>query len=809
MIDTKMRSTALLRSLVFLSLLVLPASLSHVTIGLSSGTSLPLTYQTTGPSAPISLERISDNSFETGTAPWTELDYNNYSRGLQTVQIVHPGYNDNSAVQLTVNSGNLTIDSHVTLLQDFSKNPVAFGSGLRFRASIRTPTIQGNSITDRVEFSLTLVTSVGNTTRIHYVLAGGSSLPSNTTSDGYIASAGTSSNGWTILDRNVTIDASKVFPAIFSSLTSVKDVRLSVYSTSQSTPTHDPRIKYYETGGDTYWNTTETVVFDPDADGTYNIATDKLVYNGTSQPSNGQLLSDDPWMKYIDTNLNGQWDMGEAIVYDWHHDGVYDLSSNPTDPVICGSPPYCGPPIVGSLLQDPVRKQTVAIFDQVELYSPSGNINSIINGGFETGDLTGWGNTAGFTIATSPTHLGSYSVLGTATGAAIDLAQSIDSRPVIDSSTKLQTSAYVGVMSGGLIADKVDVWLGLVDSSPRANPLSIYYYFKTGIESVPSNTTDTLNHRVAGFGSTLQWLSLNQSLLPETSYFNSTGYTAPYRIETIVLEVSAETGFTTSAYFDDVSIPTTYKPGPVVSTYYAVDGLNSTYSYSATRIPQGQFYLNVPAGQSVLNITSPTGTIVQPSDYSTQTIGGSLLITIANATSFKYPALSNWRFYTTSKNALASVYVTPVGSTTPSSNFDPGSTVSIVSQSKDPYGNPLPGANITLFFTSNTQAIIGKADSQGTYNATKVILASNPGPTTLEAITVSSSYIGLRATQLTINNNPVPWAIIIYASIAAAALAIFSLLLLLSRRRKRAGLGPETPTSSGKNPPGRKRPAKP
>jgi MYXO-CTERM domain-containing protein len=576
-------------------------------------------------------------------------------------------------------------------------------------------------------------------------------------------------------------------------------VSLAVYSTSLGVPTYDPRIKYYETGSDSYWNTTETVVFDPDADGFFNPVTDWILYN-RGVPLTSQMLSNDPRIKFVDTNFNGLRDPGEPIVYDLKNEGIYDLALN--DPVINGTA------VAGSLLQDPVRMQTSALFDQVELYSQTGNYDWIRNGGFETGDFTGWGNTAGFTVTSTQAHSGSYSTVGTATGTTIDLAQSIDARPAIDSSARLQASAYVGGMTGASSSDKVDLWLGLVDSSPQANPLSIYYYFKTGTSSVPSNTTDTVNQKVSGFGSFGQWLSLNQSLLPDTGYFNLTGHTAPYRIETVVLEVSAQTSLTTSAYFDDLSIPTAYKPGPAVSTYYAVDGLNSTYSYTATKVPQGQFYISVPVGQSLLNITSPAATVLQLGDYSVQALAGLLFITVLNPTAMTYPALSTWRFYTTSRNALASLYATPTGSTTQTSKFDPGSSVTFASRSRDPTGNPLAGSNVTLiFYSSINQVFTGKTNSQGWYNQTNVILTSNPGPNTLEAITVSSSYIGLRTNQLTINN-PLPWTIIIYISIAAAALAIFG-LLLLRRRRKRVGLDSKKPSTSGKNPPGQQRQAKP
>src|SRR3989449_3451991 len=781
-----MGSTVLLQRLLLVSLLALPIAASQINVGLSTGTNQLLTYQTSGPSAPISFQRINDSSFETGIAPWTEIDYNNHTSGLQTIQIVHPGLNDNSAIQLTVNSGNLTIDSHVTLLQDLSRNPVAFGNSLRLRASIQSLTLQGSTTTDRVEISLTLASSIGNNARIHYVLASGSSLPTNTTSDGYLAATGTSSSGWTLLDRNVATDAATIFPALFTILTSVKDVRLSVYSTSQSTPTYDPRIKYYETGGDSYWNTTEYVVYDPDSDGTYDNTRDTVLYNGTTPvlpPLPNQVpLVNDQWIKFVDTNLNGQWDPGEAIVYDWHHDGVYDYNSNPTDPTICGSPPLCGPPIVGSLLQDPVREQTKALFDQVELYSTNGNYDWIHNGGFETGDLNGWGNTAGFIAASNLSHSGTFSSLGSAAGTTIDLAQSIDGRPAVDSSTRLLASGYIGSMTGGSSSDRADVWLGLVDSSPQANPLAIYYYFKTGTGTLPSNTTDTVNHKVAGFGSFFQWLSLNQSLLPETGYFDVAGYTAPYRIETIGLETSAQTSSTTTAYFDDISTPAFYTPTPAVSTYYAADGINSTYAYSAARVPQGSFYLSVPAGQSVLNITSPANTILQASDYTTQTVAGTRLITVPISTSLKYASLGDWRFYATSQNALTSLYATATGSNNPTSNFNGGSSSNLVSQSKDPLGSPLSNSNVTfIFYSSSTQAFNGRTNNQGWYNQTNVALPQNAGTNILEAITVSSSYIGLRTAQLTINS-AFPWAIIGYASIIGAALVLFCLFYLRSRR---------------------------
>jgi len=737
---------------------------------------------------------INNTSFETDTQPWRLIAYNNYTLGTPVVNITSPGYNDNSAVQLNLNSGNLTIDSHLTLVQDLSQRTVAFDNGLRLRAASEVKVLTGNSITDRVEVSLTLASSNGNLAKIHYVLASSTALPTNSTSDAYFAIRWLGSSPWITLDRDVTRDSASAFPAIFGSLSTVKDIQFSVFSTSQGAPTIDPRIRYYETGGDSYWNTTETVVFDPDADGLFNPSTDWILYDRGAPPP-GQPLGIDLRVKYVDTNLNGRWDSGEPIVYDLKNEGIYDLAAN--DPVINGTA------VAGSLLQYPIRRQTTALFDQVELYSPVGNLNWAHNGGFETGDLTSWGNTAGFRLAPNPTHSGSYSANGTAVGTTAALAQSIDGRPSIDSSTSLAVSTYIGRMTGTSSSDKADLWLGVVDSSPQANPLSIYYYFGTGTGTIPSNTTDTINHQAAKYGTLGQWLNLTRNLQAETPYFDATGHTGPYRVEALVLEVSAHTGSTTTAYFDDISIPAAAHP-----TYYATDSLNSTYLYNANKPLEGSFYFSVPEQQSILNVTTPNGTPLQTSDYTTQLIQSSLQITVPTTTGMKYSSPGNWRIYTTSKNALADLFATLSGSTSSSSSFDAGSAVNIASESKDPSGNPLTGANVTIFFPASTQAFIGKTNSLGWYNATNVVLPSTPGPTTLEAITVSSSYIGLRTSQLTINN-PTPWAIIIYASIAAAALAIFSLLLLRSRRRKRTGPNPERTPSLGKNPPGRKGPTKP
>ena len=741
-------------------------------------------YATSGPEIPLSVQRLVNPSFENGFLQWTSTSYNNYS---SSVDVASPGYGDNFAANLTILSGNLSAGSYLTLLQDISSNPAIFDYGASFRARVQVQALQGNTTADRIEVSLGMATSMGPTIRIHYVFAAGSSLPTNTTNDAYIRVAEPGTTGWISLDRNLALDARSAFLASsYASINSVQDVRLSIYAMSRGNATYDPRIKYYETGSDPFWNTTEAVVFDPDGDGIYHATTDTILYSGSVTPADGAPLSNDRQIRFIDTNLNGRWDAGEPIVYDTLNEGVYDQVYDPT---------INGKPIAGSLLQDPIHHATKALFDKVELYSNSGGHRFIQNGGFETGDLSGWGNTAGFQATIGQHHSGTYSAEGMASSTTVALAQSIDARPPVDGNTILNISAYASQMTGSSSQDKVDAWLGLSDSGPSARPVWIYYWFKTGDGTVPVNTTNTENIRVVGFGSFNQWLTLNVDLLPAVGYFDNHGYTPPYKSDTVVLEESAQTGSSTIAFFDDVSLRGQDSPAPATSKYYAIDGSNSTYTYDVRNAPPETFSINIASGQSVLNITSPEGTKILTNDYATQTVGENLQVTIPDLTISQY-TVGNWQITTTSKNILTIVYATTTGSNTASTSFDPGSSVTIVSQTKDPFGNPQSGSNTTLIvYSSNTQAFKGTTNIQGWYNATNVVLPSFPGAGFVEAIAVSQSYIGVRTTPININGAN-PWALLVYATIAVAGVAAFGLFLIL--RRRKATLAPTEYTGTSR-----------
>src|SRR5438270_213259 len=51
------------------------------------------------------------------------------------------------------------------------------------------------------------------------------------------------------------------------------------------------------------------------------------------------------------------------------------------------------------------------------------------------------------------------------------------------------------------------------------------------------------------------------------------------------------------------------------SSYYSLPGQNTTYTYTVSKIPSGNFSVRIPLGQTVLNITTPTSTTLSPGDY--------------------------------------------------------------------------------------------------------------------------------------------------------------------------------------------------
>src|SRR5712664_262924 len=390
-------------------------------------------------------QRITNPSFETGSlSPWIQVQYN--AAPGSAASVTTPGYVGTKSAQLTLFSGNITTNSYLYLLSDFSQQPVGFSSSLRFRAAAQVQQLTGASLYDRVEASLNLTTSIGHIRAVHYVFAYGSTLPANSTSDAYFR-VGTAPTGqWVAIDRSVAADAAAVFPGDYPSFDSVSQITLTVYAqTAPGTPNRDSHIKFWDVTGTGVWTGGEPVVYDTNNDGVYQ--TGEPVIGGctdangnpiacSSIPPNGLALASDPSIKFVDTNGNSVWDPGEPIVYDLYNTNVV----NYPDPIIIGPKPA-----VGTLLEKIIQSHTGSLFDRIELYSATSGTEWIKNGGFESG-FTSWYENSSFTISTTTVHSGTYSARGSITNASIEMAQSIDGRPLIDSSTRLKASANIATM---------------------------------------------------------------------------------------------------------------------------------------------------------------------------------------------------------------------------------------------------------------------------------------------------------------------------------------------------------------------------
>ncbi len=701
-----------------------------------------------GPGVPGSVswtgdgQRLINPSFETGIAPWIQSQSN--TANGSAITLTSPGYQDSTSAALSVTSGNSTAlslisDSTVGLTNDLSQQNIGFNTGTRFRAAVLVQSITGDTGNDRAEVTLTLATSTGGTRTLHYVFAQGSvsPSPSNSTTDGYLRIPGFGTTGqWIIIDRNLSLDSSTVFPDS-TSIDSVQSITLSVLSQSlPGPPVIDPHTEYWDLPSLGHWTPGYPVVYDANGNGMYDTGETVIgcsfQYATCNAPPIGQTLSTDPNLKYVDSNHNGIWNCyssagskcasGEAVADDNNivpnsQVGVYDFGE---DTVIYNQ----SQPLPGTLLMKPLQGHTQALFDQVELYTATNGYDWIRNGGFEAG-LTGWDSNSSFTSSTAPRHSGARSVTASVIGGAAEMAQSIDARPQVDQNMILSASANIGLMTGSSASESVNLWIGLDDSI--GNPLSLYYYYKTGTGTLPTNRTDTVYLKTNGFGATGQWLNLNTNLLQTIQSFSLSGYIAPYTVEAVVLEASAATAKTTIVSFDDIALgsPVT-QIGPAPSYFYAQDALNTTYVYTTPSVPQGAFWLDIPPGQTLLNITSPTGGLLPSGDYATSVSSGIRRITVLDSASFKGPVVGIWRIFATSTNGVSSVYVEDPTLLSSTSSIILASTVNFVSQSKDPFNQPLQNspANLTLWNGNNVQVgnWSGMTSLQGWWNASSIIL---------------------------------------------------------------------------------------
>ncbi len=740
------------------------------TYDLSPGISDPLGHlQGSGAPASISwtgdANRISNPSFEDATLmPWIPVQYNAATGSSTTLATT--AYDGTKSVQLSLLSGNITTASYVSVYNNLNIAQAGFSSSARFRAAVQLQQLTGTTSSDRIEISLNLTSSIGYNRAIHYTIAPGISIPTNSSADAYYNIGPAPDNQWITIDRDLALDAAGSFPSEYSSFNSVALVTLAVFAqTRLGAPNHDPRIRYDNPNSTlfSHWQSQLPVIYDANNNSVYDSG--DTVLGGCNPPPCtpppfGTGLTDDSLIKYVDSNNNGVWDMGEAVVYDsidfgggavYADNGVYDFY----DPVIYGTAPPVGTPLAKVL-----TNHTTTLFDRIELYTATGGSEWIRNGGFELG-LTAWTANSSFTTTAPPVHSGAKSAQGSITNGSIEMTQSIDGRPAIDSSTKFNASANIAAMSGS--RSTVDVWVGLVDHN--YNPVSLYYVFKTGDGNLPANRTDAFYLKANGFGNLNTWLTVSTSFSQETAAINLLGYSPPYIIELVSVEVVAQgSSSTITAFFDDVSLKTNAHTGTAPSIFYAVSGLNTTYVYTAGNIPQGSLHFEMPRGVSVLNITSPDGAALQNGDYSTSLLATCLIspcinnpraVDILDSAFFKQVPVGTWRVFATSRNTVSIVQAEDPTSHAQKSNVNVGSTVNFVSRSLDPFGQPLSGVPVNLtLWNSYTGLQVGSwpgsTDNSGWWNVSSVTLplaGTSGGVYVLQALTLSL-YPGIRTFQI-------------------------------------------------------------
>src|SRR2546425_827876 len=93
----------------------------------------------------------------------------------------------------------------------------------------------------------------------------------------------------------------------------------------------DPKIKYVDTNANNVWDVGESVIYDTNNDNLYT-AGEPVLAGAT--PAVGTALKTDPKIRYSDFNGNGVWNRGEEVLYDSNNNGLYDTG----EPAITGTP---------------------------------------------------------------------------------------------------------------------------------------------------------------------------------------------------------------------------------------------------------------------------------------------------------------------------------------------------------------------------------------------------------------------------------------------------------------------------------------
>src|SRR2546422_6445815 len=85
--------------------------------------------------------------------------------------------------------------------------------------------------------------------------------------------------------------------------------------------TGDINVKFVDSNGNGVWDPGEAIVYDSNGNSVYDPGID-IVISGTALA--GTLLKIDPRIGFVDSNGNNHWDPGEFVVYDSNANSIYD-----------------------------------------------------------------------------------------------------------------------------------------------------------------------------------------------------------------------------------------------------------------------------------------------------------------------------------------------------------------------------------------------------------------------------------------------------------------------------------------------------
>ncbi len=128
---------------------------------------------------------------------------------------------------------------------------------------------------------------------------------------------------------------------------------------NQYSASSDPHLKYVDLNSNGHWDSGEPIIYDVNLTGTFQTG-DPVLYG--SAPGPGTSLKTDAKILFVDSNRNGVWNTGEAVVYD--SDSNYVVDS--VDTIIVPANPPLGVSLSSDIKIKYVDSNSNNVWDQGE-----------------------------------------------------------------------------------------------------------------------------------------------------------------------------------------------------------------------------------------------------------------------------------------------------------------------------------------------------------------------------------------------------------------------------------------------------------